>query len=61
MGEITAMLERLTAMAAHRTGRMQVLPLHSSVSPQEQRRIFLRPPSGVRKARTAHSIMNLHR
>jgi hypothetical protein len=49
MGEITAMLERLTATAAHRTGRMLVLPLHSSVSPQEQRRIFDRPPPGARK------------
>ncbi len=43
------MLERLTATAAHRTGRMLVLPLHSSVSPQEQRRIFDRPPPGARK------------
>ncbi|KAK9832693.1 hypothetical protein WJX81_000845 [Elliptochloris bilobata] len=56
MGEITATLERLTATAAHRTGRMQVLPLHSSVSPQEQRRIFLRPPPGVRKVVLATNI-----
>ena len=35
---------------------LQVLPLHSSVSPQEQRRVFERPPGGTRKVVLATNI-----
>ena len=33
--------------------RHQVLPLHSMVPAADQRRVFLRPPAGVRKVRRA--------
>ena len=35
---------------------LQVLPLHSSVSPQEQRCVFERPPGGTRKVVLATNI-----
>ena len=35
---------------------LQVLPLHSSVSPQEQRRVFERPLEGTRKVVLATNI-----
>ena len=35
---------------------LQVLPLHSSVSPQEQRRVFERPPGDARKVVLATNI-----
>ncbi|CAK0787622.1 hypothetical protein CVIRNUC_010844 [Coccomyxa viridis] len=56
LGEITALYERLTASRNHREGRLQVLPLHSSVSPQEQRRVFERPLEGTRKVVLATNI-----
>ncbi|BDA49474.1 Putative ATP-dependent RNA helicase DHX57 at C-terminar half [Coccomyxa sp. Obi] len=56
LGEITAMYERLTASRAHREGGLLVLPLHSSVSPQEQRRVFERPPPRARKVVLATNI-----
>ena len=51
MGEISALYDRLTETRAGREGTLRVLPLHSSVSPAEQRRVFERPPPGARKAR----------
>ncbi|CAL8464644.1 g4179 [Coccomyxa elongata] len=56
LGEITAMYERLTASRAHREGGLLVLPLHSSVSPHEQRRVFERPPPSARKVVLATNI-----
>lgn len=56
MGEITSLLERLTAQRGFREGRCWVLPLHSSVSPQEQRKAFDVPPAGVRKIVLATNI-----
>ncbi len=50
------MYERLTASRAHREGGLLVLPLHSSVSPQEQRRVFERPPPRARKVVLATNI-----
>ena len=51
MGEISALYDRLTETRAGREGTLRVLPLHSSVSPAEQRRVFERPAPGARKAR----------
>ena len=36
--------------------RHQVLPLHSMVPAADQRRVFVRPPSGVRKVTPATGI-----
>lgn len=36
--------------------RYQLLPLHSLVAPAEQRRVFVRPPPGVRKIVMATNI-----
>lgn len=36
--------------------RYQLLPLHSMVAPAEQRRVFVRPPAGVRKIVLATNI-----
>lgn len=56
MGEISSLYDRLTATKAFRDGKQWVLPLHSSVSPAEQRRAFQRPPPGVRKMVLATNI-----
>lgn len=36
--------------------RYQLMPLHSMVAPAEQRRVFVRPPPGVRKIVMATNI-----
>ena len=56
MGEISALLDRLSASRAFREGALRPLPLHSSVSPAEQRRVFERPPAGARKVVLATNI-----
>ena len=54
--EIAAVCSRLSASEAARRGKRWVLPLHSSVSPADQRRAFQRPPRGVRKCVVATNI-----
>ena len=54
--EIAAVCSRLSASEAARRGKRWVLPLHSSVSPADQRRAFQRPPLGVRKCVVATNI-----
>ena len=56
--EITAAQDVLTGLPAFRSSphRDWVLPLHSSVPPEEQRRAFQRPPRGVRKVVLATNI-----
>ncbi len=45
MGEINALLDRLSASRSFRSGAHWVLPLHSTVVPQEQRQA--RPVSSL--------------
>lgn len=48
--EIIRMKEKLESSPVFgRTSRYLLLPLHSMVAPQEQRKVFARPPPGVRK------------
>ena len=52
--EITTVQELLTNSPAfcRSPHREWVLPIHSSVPPEEQRLVFQRPPKGVRKVRS---------
>ncbi|GBG62911.1 hypothetical protein CBR_g34283 [Chara braunii] len=57
VAEIQALLDRLTV--SPRFGGLRsswLLPLHSSVSPADQRRVFLRPPENIRKIVVATNI-----
>lgn len=56
MGEIGAMLDRLSAIASSRKGKRWLVPLHSSIQPAEQRQAFEIPPSGTRKIVLATNI-----
>ena len=56
LAEITALADRLAALPDAREGHLRVLPLHSSVSAADQRRVFDRPPPGVRKIVLATNI-----
>ena len=56
IGEISSLQERLSSTAKYRQGQHWVIPLHSSVSPGDQRQAFKRPPSGVRKIVIATNI-----
>eukprot|EP00898_Chlorokybus_atmophyticus_P004343 jgi/Chlat1/490/Chrsp103S00981 len=58
MGEIRDLHERLAATRRFGQGAAAqwLLPLHSSLPPEDQRRIFLTPPQGVRKVVIATNI-----
>lgn len=56
IGEISSLQERLSSTAKYRQGHHWVIPLHSSVSPGDQRQAFKRPPEGVRKIVIATNI-----
>lgn len=56
IGEISSLQERLSSTAKYRQGQQWVIPLHSSVSPGDQRQAFKRPPDGVRKIVIATNI-----
>ncbi|GAB4817860.1 hypothetical protein N2152v2_004906 [Parachlorella kessleri] len=56
MGEITALHERLAGSRRFRGNAHWLVPLHSTVSPGEQRQAFKRPPAGVRKIVLATNI-----
>ena len=49
--EIIRLKEKLGSHLDFSTSRYQVLPLHSMVPAADQRKIFVRPPPGVRKVR----------
>lgn len=49
-GEIRALTERLQASRSlGNKGRFDIIPMHSSLSPSDQRRAFLKPKRGCRK------------
>jgi ATP-dependent RNA helicase DHX57 len=56
--EITTVQEMLTMSPAFRQepARSWVLPIHSTIPPEEQRLVFTRPPPGVRKVVLATNI-----
>lgn len=49
MGEISALLDRLSASSHFRRGQHWLLPLHSAISPSQQKAAFDVPTPGVRK------------
>ena len=55
MREIGALHNALTSDRAN-ASRLRVLPLHSSLAPADQRRVFDRPPPGCRKVVIATNI-----
>ena len=55
MREIGALHNALTSDRAN-ASRLRVLPLHSSLAPADQRRVFDRPPPGSRKVVIATNI-----
>ena len=54
--EIIRLKEQLEGLACFRSQRYQLLPLHSMVPSQDQRKVFIRPPPGVRKLILATNI-----
>lgn len=56
MGEISRLFDRLSCSRQARSGRQLIIPLHSTVSPADQRRAFFKPARGVRKVVLATNI-----
>ena len=56
MGEISSLLDRLGSTSHFNRGKHWLLPLHSAISPQQQRQAFAVPPEGVRKVVLATNI-----
>jgi HrpA-like RNA helicase len=54
--EITTLQELLVKSLNSPAAREWVLPIHSSIPPEEQRLVFTRPPKGVRKVVLATNI-----
>ena len=54
--EITTLQELLVKSLSTPTAREWVLPIHSSIPPEDQRLVFTRPPKGVRKIVLASNI-----
>ncbi len=54
--EIIRLKEQLEGLSCFRSQRYQLLALHSMVPTQDQRKVFLRPPAGVRKIILATNI-----
>jgi HrpA-like RNA helicase len=54
--EITTLQEQLVYSLRSQEERDWVLPIHSTVPPEDQRRVFTRPPPGVRKIVLATNI-----
>ncbi|KAK9835371.1 hypothetical protein WJX81_005267 [Elliptochloris bilobata] len=54
--EIMRLKDRLESSDEFGSGRYQVLPLHSMVPAADQRRVFVRPPRGMRKLVLATNI-----
>jgi HrpA-like RNA helicase len=56
--EITTLWEQLSSNLYPKE-KFTILPLHSSLSTDDQRRIFLRPKEGVRKHPFFHAVFAL--
>ena len=54
--EIIRLKEQLEGLPSFRSQRYHLLPLHSMVPTQDQRKVFARPPPGVRKIIMATNI-----
>ena len=54
--EITTLQELLVKSMSSSADREWVLPIHSTIPPEEQRLVFTRPPKGVRKVVLATNI-----
>ena len=54
--EISQLRDNMAADPRFSDGTALVLPLHSMVPPQDQKRVFQRPPRGVRKVVLATNI-----
>ena len=56
LAEIVALTDRLKGSRVFGTRRLDIIPLHSSLSSQDQRRAFQRPQAGRRKIIIATNI-----
>ncbi|OEU15996.1 P-loop containing nucleoside triphosphate hydrolase protein, partial [Fragilariopsis cylindrus CCMP1102] len=54
--EITTLQELLVKSTSSQAAREWILPIHSTIPPEEQRLVFTRPPKGIRKVVLATNI-----